>query len=451
VADQDEAERLRAERDALAEQVEVLENRPQRRARRLNLIATILTVLAVIVFAVTVPGLWARRTLLNTDRYVATVAPLAEDPAVQEYLARTITQQVGDALDVQSRLATQLQERAPRLAFLAGPIANGIEGFVQDQLLKVLSSEAFATAWEQANRFVHAQVIAALEGGGETIQTQNGQVVLNLLPLVNEGLRAISGVVGDLVGHPVTLPEVTGDEVPSEAVTKIEGALGIDLPERFGTLVVYDSDELGAVQDAVDLASRVLIVLALLFIVLVAIVIWLSRNRRRRLLQLSTALIVVLVIERRLAIAEGNALVDKAQPENQAAARAVVDQVVGGLLRYTGWFLLVFVIVLLVALFTAPYPWAVRLRSWIADIGRAMGGAVRDRDRPEAIRWIAAHRDALMLAGAAVGAALILFADLSLAWFLIVAAILIAFEVVVYRVGAEASVERAPADHPGGT
>ena len=53
----------------------------------------------------------------------------------------------------------------PRLAFLAGPISNGVEGFVQDQLLKVFASDAFATAWEQANRFVHAQLIAALEGG----------------------------------------------------------------------------------------------------------------------------------------------------------------------------------------------------------------------------------------------------------------------------------------------
>ena len=336
MSDHEDVEHLRAERDALEQRVESLEARPQRRRRTARIVATVLTVLAVLVFAVAVPGLWARRTLLNTDRYVATAAPLAQDPAVQEYLARTVTQQVFDALDVQTRLADVLQERDPRLAFLAGPISNGVEGFVQDQLLKVFASDAFATAWEQANRFVHAQLIAALEGGGETVQVQNGAVVLNLLPLVNQGLAAISGVVTDLVGHPVSLPEITGDEIPSEAITKLESALGIDLPDNFGTVTVYDSDELAAVQQGVDLASRAIVALAVLFLILAAVAVWVSPRKRRTLLQLATALAVVLVIERRFAIAEGNAIVDKVKPENQAAGRAVVDQVIGSLLRYTG-------------------------------------------------------------------------------------------------------------------
>src|SRR5439155_17058735 len=245
-----------------------LEARPDRRRRVARVATTVLTVLAVLVFAVAVPGLWARRTLLDTDRYVATAAPLAQDPAVQEYLARTVTQQVFVALDVQARLTDVLQKRDPRLAFLAGPISNGVQGFMQDQLQKVFASDAFATAWEQANRFAHSQLIAALEGGGETVQVQNGAVVLNLLPLVNQGLAAISGVVTDIVGHPVTLPEVTGDEVPSEAISKLESALRIDLPDRFGTIAIYDSEDLAAMRQGVDLASRAVVALAVLFLIL---------------------------------------------------------------------------------------------------------------------------------------------------------------------------------------
>ena len=411
MSDHDDVEHLRAERDALEQRVESLEARPQRRRRTARIVATVLTVLAVLVFAVAVPGLWARRTLLNTDRYVATAAPLAQDPAVQEYLARTVTQQVFDALDVQTRLADVLQERDPRLAFLAGPISNGVEGFVQDQLLKVFASDAFATAWEQANRFVHAQLIAALEGGGETVQVQNGAVVLNLLPLVNQGLAAISGVVTDLVGHPVSLPEITGDEIPSEAITKLESALGIDLPDNFGTVTVYHSDELAAVQQGVDLASRAIVALAVLFLILAAVAVWVSPRKRRTLLQLATALAVVLVIERRFAIAEGNAIVDKVKPENQAAGRAVVDQVIGSLLRYTGWFLAVAIVVLLVALVTGPYPWAMKLRRWVSDVAAAATGAVREREPSGAATWVAAHRDALMMGGAVLAVLILLIAD----------------------------------------
>lgn len=103
-------ERLKAERDELEGQVERLENGPPRRRHIARIVSTILVVLAVLVLAAAVPGTWARRTLLDTDRYVATVTPLASDPAVQEYVARTVTQQVFTALDVEQRLSAALQE-----------------------------------------------------------------------------------------------------------------------------------------------------------------------------------------------------------------------------------------------------------------------------------------------------------------------------------------------------
>jgi hypothetical protein len=430
----DDAERLRAERDALERRVEMLEDRPRRRRRLARVASTVFVVLAVLVFAAAIPGTWARRTLLDTDRYVATVAPLAQDPAIQEYLARTLTEQMFEALDIQGRLSASLEARAPRLAFLAGPIANGVEGFVKDRLQAILASEAFATVWEQTNRFVHLQLVVALEGGGETVQLQNGAVVLNLLPLVNRGLAAMTTLVTDLVGHPVTLPEMTGDEVPAEATARLESALGVDLPERFGTVVVYDSAELEAIQQGVDLASRAIVLLALIFVILVAAAVWISPRKRRTLLQLATALAVVLVVERRLAIAEGNAVVDTAKPENQAAARAVVDQVLGSLLRYTGWFLAIAIVVLVVALFSGPYPWARQSRGWVADLSRAAAGGVRGRETSGVAAWVMAHRDAMMLGGAAVVGLVLLLADVSLGGILVLAVVLAAYELVVYRV-----------------
>lgn len=436
MGEEEDIARLRAERDALEQRVDALEAPPERRRRAARVAATVLTVLAVLVFALAVPATWARRTLLNTDRYVATVAPLASDPAVQEYLARTVTQQVFAALDVQTRLADALQSRAPRLAFLAGPISTGVEGFVKDRLQTVLASQAFATAWEEANRLVHAQLIAALEGGGDTVQVQNGAVVLNLLPLVNQGLAAVSGVVTELIGHPVTLPEISGDEVPSAAILKLESALGIDLPDGFGTVVVYDSQDLGAVQQGVDLASRLIVLLAVLFLIFSVIAVWVSPRRRRTLLQLATGAAVVLVIERRFAIAEGNTIVANSQPENQAAARAVIDQVLGSLLRYTGWFLVLAVIIVLVSLLSGSYPWAVRLRRFIADLSGATAGVVRGREPTPSLVWVGAHRDALMLGGAFVGALVLLLTDVSVAGFLVLCVLLTIYEFVVYRAGA---------------
>jgi hypothetical protein len=440
MADTNDVEKLQAEREALERRVEQLEAKPARRRRLATVFSAIFLVLAVLLFSVAVPGTWARRTLLDTDRYVATVAPLARDAAVQEYLARTVTEEVFTALQVEDRLAEALRQRSPRLAFLAGPIANGVQSFVQDQLHAVLASETFATSWEAANRFAHAQLIAVLEGDigaeGETVQVQGDKVVLNLLPLVNQGLAAMTGVVTNIVGHPVTLPQITGDEIPSEAVTRLESALGVDLPEGFGTIVVYDASQLQAVQRVVDLASRAVVAFALLFLVCAAIALWISRRRRRTLIQLTVALLVVLVVERRFSIAEGDVIVNRVKPENQAAARAVVDQVLGALLRYTGWLLAFALLVLVIALITGPYPWAVRIRGWTADIAAAAVGAVRGRRAAGSLDWVAGHRDVLMLGGAGVGVLLLLLANLSLWGFVGLLVVFGLYELVIYRAGA---------------
>jgi hypothetical protein len=432
-------DRLQAERDELARRVEQLEDRPAKRHRLRRVFTAILLVLAVLLFALAVPGVWVRRTIGDTDRYVATVAPLAREPAVQDYLARTVTTQVFTALDVESRLSSALTERAPRLVFLTGPITDAVRGFVEEKVRELFGTEAFAEYWERANRFVHEQVIAALRGEGETLTLVEGQVVLNLLPLVNQGLQAVSGVATELIGRPIDLPELTGEEVPVEAIARIESALGVDLPDRFGTVTVYDSEELAAVQDAIDMAGRLIVLTVVLFVLAAAGALWLSTRRRRTLLQLMTALAVVLVIERRFAITAADRVVDGARPENEDAARAIVDQVPGSLLAYTGWLLVAAVIVLLVALLSGPYPWAVRVRGWTREVAVAATGAVTRGERGPATGWIGAHRDALMLGGAALFVVVLLVADLSMGAFLLVSLLLAVYELVVYRLGAVAT------------
>jgi hypothetical protein len=427
----DEVEALREERDRLEAELEAAKQ--GRVKARFRIITVILVVLSLLTFAAAVPGVWAKRTLLNTDRYVATVAPLAENPAIQEYIARTVTTEVFQALDVEGRLETVLQQRADRLAFLAGPITNAVQGFVQGKVQDLVASPAFATFWTEANRFTHARVLAVLESEGDTLSVQGNQVVLNLLPLVNQGLQAVAGVAGQLIGRTVTLPEITPDEVPTEAITKIESALGVDLPDRFGTITVYDGDELGSVQRAVDLFQKGVVALALLFLVFGVAAVLLSSRRRRTLLQLMTGLVLILVLERRFAIAEADHVVGLARPENQGAARAVVDSVLSSLLTYTSRLLWVVVIVVVIALLSGPYGWAVRLRGWVVDLWRAGIGAARGAELPQAPAWVAGHRDALMLGIVALAVIVLLLADLTVGWFLVIALVTAGLELLVFR------------------
>jgi len=208
----------------------------------------------------------------------------------------------------------------------------------------------------------------------------------------------------------------------------------VTLPSDFGSIVLFRSDSISAIQDIVNLAQRAVVALAILFLLFAGIAMWVSPHRRRTLLQLAVAALAIVIIERRLAIWQSNSFVAKVLPENQAAARAVVDRALGSLLLYTAWFLAISVIVLLVALITGPYPWAVKMRGWSVDLWRAGVTAVRGHETSETVTWVAAHRDPLMVGGAVVAALLLFFGNLSLWWFVFFALVIGGYELVVYRV-----------------
>jgi hypothetical protein len=409
----------------------VTPNQPRRRLRRL--LTAIIVALAILVFTATVPAAWARRTALNTDRFVELVGPLADDPAIQQALADKVTERVMSLLDIDAVVNDLFPERG---AVLVGPLSNAIEGYVHGLVLRVFESDAFTTLWTEAIRFVHTEMLAVLDGGTDTVSTVGGKVALNLMPMVQLVLEQMAALVPDLIGRNITIPEIDVSMAPSEAVSRLESAFGIDLPDGFGTVVVYDANELEALQKAVRTFDKLVIVLVLLVLVLVALALWSSPRRRRTLLQLMTGFAVGLVVVRRLAIAASDQALESARPENQAAAHAFTDRVLGNLLVYTGWLLAVVLVVLVIAWLTGSYPAPVAIRRWVADLARSIGGAVTaERPRSPAVAWIGAHREPLMFAAAAIALLVLLIADVSLLGLLLTLAVAGIIELVIYRVG----------------
>jgi hypothetical protein len=149
-----------------------------------------------------------------------------------------------------------------------------------------------------------------------------------------------------------------------------------------------------------------------------------------------TGFAVGLVVVRRIAIAASDEALDSVRPENQAAAHAFTDRVLGNLLVYTGWLLAVVLLVLVIAWLTGSYPAPVALRRWTADLARSVGGAVTaERPRSPAVAWISAHRETLMFAVAAIALLVLLIADVSLLGLLVILAVAGIIELVIARVG----------------
>jgi hypothetical protein len=434
-----EVERLRAEREDLEARVESLEAKPQKRQRTRRILTPILVALSILVFTITVPAAWGARTVLNTDRYVATVAPLADDPAVQASIATKLTDQVFSALNVQETLSDALGALGDRATVLAGPLTIAVKGFVRDQVEKVVASDAFKTFWVEANRFVHTQVLAILRGDTETITTREGKVLLNLLPLVNLALGSIQTVASDLVGRDVALPQISEEDVPSASIAKLEQALGVDLPDTYGQVVVYDSEDLAALQKALYLFERLLVLLLVLIPILVAASLLVSTRRRRTLIQLAAGAAVGLVLIRRIAIMSRDSVFDRVDTQRFPSVRVLTDDLMESLFRYTAILLVIVLLVLVIALITGPYPWAVTVRGWVRDGTHAIGAAFSGERLPDSgrVRWLRDHRDALMLGGAVFAVALLLLFDLSL-WGFVIAGIVIAlYEIALARLGHE--------------
>ncbi|HTG48298.1 MAG TPA: hypothetical protein VK646_11655 [Actinomycetota bacterium] len=427
---------VRAEVDRLQGEVERLEDKPAKRARLRRIFAVVFVVVAVVAFSASTPGLWARRTVYNEDRYLAVVGPLAAQPAIQEALSRQLTVSLFTAIDVQQRIQTALGERAPKLEFIAGPITNALQGFVEGQVQNIMASPQFQSFWIAANKQLHSTLIATLNGSSEVVSIQGNQVVFNYLPLINDALQQLSSTLSGIIGHQITIPPITADTVPSQAISMLETALGVTLPATFGSVALFKSDSLTSIQDGVSLFNKLLLLTVVLFVISVALALVLSTNRRRTLLQLTVALIIMAVLERRFAIAEAHNVVNLAKPENQAAVQAIVNAFLSSLLLSTKRILWVLFIVLIAALLSGPYPWAVRFRAWVVQVSRAGVGAVRGAEVGPAAEWIAGHRDVLMMAGAVVGALVLLFASLSVGWFLLFLVLLVLYELAVYRIAA---------------
>lgn len=434
-----ELKRVEAERNELEARVETLEARPQKRQRMRRIFTPILVALSIVVFTVTVPAAWGARTVLNTDRYVATVAPLADDPAVQASIASRLTDQVFSALDVEGTLSDALAGLGERATVLAAPLTTAIRGFVQDQVLKVVQTGAFRTFWVEANRFVHTQVLAILEGETDTVSVVEGKVLLNLLPLVNLALGSIQAVASDLVGRDVTLPQITQGEVPSAAIAKLEQSLGIDLPDDYGQIAVYDSQSLAALQEALYLFERLLVFLLILIPLLVAASLLVSTRRRRTLIQLATGAAVGLVVIRRIAIIARDDLFEQVDTEQFPSVRVLTNELMDSLFRYTGILLAIVLLAALIALITGPYPWAVKVRGWIRDGARGIAAAFGGHVTPDTARtrWLRDHRDGLMLGGAVVAVLLLLLFDLSLWGFVIAGIVITLYELALSRLGHE--------------
>jgi hypothetical protein len=353
---------------------------PEKVPRWRRILCGVLVVLVCILAPLSLLAVWTRNTLLNTDQYVETMAPLAEDPDVQQAIADRIVEALTTNVDLEQEVSDALP---PRAAFAAPFVAQGIERFVHEASLRLLESDRFQTLWENANRRAHSAVVAVLTGNEDgRITTKNGEVVVQLGPVVQTVQEKLSSLGVDVFG----------------------GSGGERAPRQF---VLFKSEGLTKIQGAVDLLDQLAVVLPILLVVMLAAAIALSGNRRRTILRtaiwIAVGMALVLVI-----FNVGRSFYLDAF-RNRDAAAASYDQILGFLRLSARTALVVAIIVAIGAWLAGPGRTATRIREGVKKIGSGDEGEGIQQSRIG--RFVSAHKT--LLRAIVIGLALLALVVLS--------------------------------------
>lgn len=347
--------------------------------------AVVLIVLAALLAPLAVLAVWANAEVTDTDRYVATMAPLADDPAVQAAVTDRVTAAVVDRLPPSGSLIPGLgTEDGGLLDGLLGQLGpaleEGVTQLVHDGVQGFVRSDAFAAVWTQVNRDAHAGLDEALDGRrGGPIEITGDTVTLDLAPVVD---LVKARLVADGLDVAASIPAVDA------------------------TYTLVTSDRVGEARDAVRMLALADVWLPLLTVACAAGGVLAALRRRRALVAAALAVTATTAL---LGLGIGvlrPVYLDRlAAGTDRDAAAAVYDAVVRHLRETVAAVLVLGVLVALGAWLGGPYRGAGTLRGgWRRAVGGVRTAAGRAGLRPgPAGRFV--HRFKAWLYGAAVAGA----------------------------------------------
>lgn len=307
-----ELQRLRAEVDRLEHEVEPapVHKRP---GRWRTLVATLLIIFGALFVPASVLAMFTHSEITDTARYVDTIAPLANNAAIQDSVANQITEQIFKYVDVQS-LTTQAfsllgskgilpDALVTQLQSLAGPVSKGIENFIRDQVNNIVHSGVFAEAWIAANKVAHQGLITALQGKPDgSVSIENGTVSVNLAALIS---------------------------TVKTSLTDRGFGFASKIPEVNASFTILQSQDLATAQKLYKFFTPLAYLMPILAVLFLGLGIYLAKNHRRAVIGAGIAVFVAAGVTA-LAVAGGRTAYLNAVPStvmSHDAAAVIFDTI----------------------------------------------------------------------------------------------------------------------------
>ena len=355
-------------------------------------LAWVFLVLGLILVPLAVTGGWVRGNIFSTDGFVNMVGPLASDPAIQDQIANSVTNQIFNALDLEVRLQNVLPDR---LGFLAGPVEDRLQARTLQGAQALVASDQFPAIWTKAITGVHGAIVGFLNGTGKAYLDENGMITLDL-----------SGISTRLVDRLAQVGvEISAQERPILAT---------------GQVPIVEAAGLDKVRSLLNFVNRLFIVLPILAVLLLAGSVAVAVRRQRAAVRVGIGLMIATAIFV-IGIAIGRTFF------MDAITGAGITSDAGGALwgaltialRATAWGLFFIGLLLLI------HPYIVRAFRG-GTMERAAGGAAeRGWDTGGFGRFVARHRTMLALAVLIIGFLALVLSGGPPIWAIVLTAVLV--------------------------
>jgi hypothetical protein len=314
--DSERAELLRLRRqvaDAPAGQSAEGTARSEHRGLRWTATAVLLVLVAILAYSA-VLSRFARSEVLDTDRYIETVTPLAESTVLHDELAAQITDEIMRQANIEkvtNDALTALTENAPNVppavVGLAPVLAGQAQSFIESTVQRLLASDQFQTLWVEANRRAHENLVAVLTGDhAKAIKVDDdGTVSIELKPVIDRVKGALTDRGFSFASH---------------------------IPEINKSFVIFRSPDLVKAQRAVSALDKAATVLPFLVLLVGAAAIWAApKGSRRRAFSLFGVSVAIAMALLAISISIGRSIYLDAVPSDVMsgdAAAVLIDTLV---------------------------------------------------------------------------------------------------------------------------
>jgi len=230
--------------------------------------ARVLVVVGILLTLISVLSNFVKREALDADAFKQTSQELIASPAIQEQVAAAVVRALYGNVDVSAELRDQLPSN---LQGLAGLIAGLSPELADRAAREILSRPGAQATFVELASASQAQFVKVLHGGTAAVSTSNGNVVVDLRPLVLK------------LGDRFMFVSNLADKVPQGSAQ----------------FTVLRSEDLKTAQNITHLLEQVANWIWILAVAAWAAAIWLARGRRRqevRALGVGLVLVGILVL-----------------------------------------------------------------------------------------------------------------------------------------------------------